>query len=154
MPKHALKPTQAAAAAVLAAGGTQAEAAEHAGVGVRTVARWWAEDAGFRRFIDDTVSATMDRVAALLIEAAPAAVERLAAIAQEPASAHVVRASDRRQAARDLLDMAARYHTGRVIERRVARLEALQMGDTSAVDPEQAVAILEAEIARLERLDE
>ena len=113
-----MKTTWPKAAEVLAAGGTSTEAAEAAGVGVRTIRRWRNDEPRFADSIDDTRSRMLAEAAGLLASHTTTAARRLGEIIQSEEERHAL------PAARVVLDMAARYRSDRAIEDRIEALEA------------------------------
>jgi len=102
---------------VLAQGGTSTEAAEAAGVGVRTIRRWRNDEPRFADSVDDARSLMLAEAAGVLAFHTTAAAQKLGEIIQSEEERHALTAS------RIVLDMAARFHVDRAIEDRVAQLE-------------------------------
>src|SRR5688572_8750882 len=69
-----------AAALALATGRTVRDAAEKSGVGLRTLHRWLAEDADFRRLVTRVRSELFDRAVGRLADGAARAAEALTAL--------------------------------------------------------------------------
>jgi len=120
----ALSAQQETAAAALAGGARQHEAAEAAGVSRRTVARWWGEVAGFRRLVADLRAEALEAAAGALADRAGDVAARILAIALEPSS---VAPRDRLMACTRALTFAGQLHTIADIDRRITALE--QRGD-------------------------
>jgi len=119
-----LKPGMAQAVAVLAAGGSYAEAADAAGKSPRTVRRWATSHDGFRAEIDRLRKAALEEARTRLAAATGLAADRLVALVTEPASVAVIPASVRLGAARAVLQYAAAYVTHADFEDRLIALEA------------------------------
>jgi len=105
------------AAAVLAGGGTTADAARAAAVTPRTVRKWRADEPPFADAIDDGRSRMLSESAGLLASATADAARKLAELIETGAEHHQLRA------AQIVLDQAARYRTDRAIEDRIQALE-------------------------------
>jgi len=112
-----MKPSWGKAALTLAAGGSNTEAAKAAGVNVRTVARWRADEVVFADAVDDARASMLTETAGLLAATTTAAARRLEDIIETGEERHALAAS------RVVLDMAARYRSDRAIEDRIAALE-------------------------------
>lgn len=112
-----MKPSWGKAALTLAAGGSNTEAARAAGVNVRTVARWRADEVSFADRIEALRSEMLTEAAGLLAATTTAAALRLAEIVESEEDRHALTAS------RVVLDMAARYRIDRAIEDRIEALE-------------------------------
>lgn len=113
-----LSSRQAAAAAALLEGMTQAEAAAVAGVGRATLARWQGRPE-FRAVLQDGQRAAVENAARQLLARLTEAINTAAALmtdADAPASARLA-------AARLLLDQAGRYHELMSLEQRLEALE-------------------------------
>jgi len=105
------------AAAILAAGGTTADAARAAAVTPRTVRKWKADEPRFADSIDDGRSVMLAEAAGILAFHTTAAAAKLGQIIETGAEHHQLRA------AQIVLDQAARYRTDRAIEDRIQALE-------------------------------
>jgi len=112
-----MKPSWGKAALTLAAGGSNTEAAKAAGVNVRTVARWRADEVSFADRIEALRSEMLTEAAGLLAATSTAAALRLAEIVQSEEERHSLTAS------RVVLDMAARYKNDQALEDRISALE-------------------------------
>lgn len=108
----------AALIAALASGGTQAEAAHHAGVSVRTVARRVAEP-DFRLAVQAARAEMIEQATGRLAVATTQAADTLLSLLADESP--TVRLS----AARALLDNATRYVEATDTTERISRIEAL-----------------------------
>ncbi|MCH8984669.1 MAG: hypothetical protein IH943_11325 [Acidobacteria bacterium] len=112
-----MKPSWGKAALTLAAGGSNTEAAKAAGVNVRTVARWRADEVSFADRIEALRSEMLTEAAGLLAATTTAAARRLAEIVKSEEERHSL------TAARIILDQASRYKNDQALEDRIAALE-------------------------------
>jgi hypothetical protein len=112
------------AAAKLACGGTVAEAAEAAGVDVRTVFKWKAEDAGFRARIAELRAAAVSGALGRLTDGMTRAADALVALLANRSP------SVRLKAARAVIELGLRVRAEVEVEERLAAVErALEGGD-------------------------
>ncbi len=112
-----MKPSWGKAALTLAAGGSNTEAAKAAGVNVRTVARWRADEVSFADRIEALRSEMLTEAAGLLAATTTAAARRLEEIIQSEEERHALAAS------RIVLEQASKYRSDRALEDRIAALE-------------------------------
>jgi len=105
------------AAAVLAGGGTTADAARAAAVTPRTVRKWRADEPPFADAIDDGRSRMLSESAGLLASATADAARRLTEIIEKGAEHHQLRS------AQIVLDQASRYKSDQALEDRISALE-------------------------------
>ena len=112
-----MKPSWGKAALSLAAGQSNADAAKAAGVTIRTVTRWRADEVVFADRIEDLRSEMLTEAAGLLAHTTTAAVLKLALIIEEGEERHQLTAS------RVVLDMASRYRVDQALELRINALE-------------------------------
>jgi len=112
-----MKPSWGKAAAALAAGGSNTDAAKAAGVTSRTVTRWKADEVAFSDRISDLRSEMLTEAAGRLAHATTAAAARLAEIIEVGEERHQLTAS------RIVLDMASRYRIDQALELRISDLE-------------------------------
>lgn len=114
--------------AALAAGKTQSEAAHHAGVSLRTVARR-VDEPDFRQAVLETRAALIEQATGKLAESTTRAADALIELLADES------ATVRLSAARSLLDYAGRYvETGDLTER-ISRIEALVDAQQSELQP-------------------
>ena len=109
---------QAVAAVAIAAGATSAAAAEVAGVGVRTVARW-RSDGDFQAMVRNHRSRLVEETLGVLLENSRAAAEQLVELAVGRHS----NASVRLGAIRSVLTFS---HEMLTVEALISRIEALE----------------------------
>jgi len=114
---HRMKPSWGKAALTLAAGGSNTEAAKAAGVNVRTVARWRADEVSFADRIEALRSEMLTEAAGLLAATTTDAALRLAEIVRSEEERHAL------TAARVVLDQASRYKNDQALEDRISALE-------------------------------
>ena len=112
-----MKETWPAATRVLAAGGSQSEAAKAGKVTSRTIRRWLADEPLFVDAIDDARQMMLAEAAGLLAAATTSAARRLADIAEDSEPRYAL------PAARTILDMASRYRSETELEQRIGTLE-------------------------------
>lgn len=111
---------RAAAAAILAGGGTATEAAQAASVNVRTVARW-RQDPAFLADVRTLTSQALDGAARRLARSATGAAAYLGAVAEGEADGDPVRIN----AARLVLTLAPQLRDAVELEARISALEAV-----------------------------
>jgi hypothetical protein len=112
-----MKPSWGKAALALAAGQSNADAAKAAGVTVRTVARWRADEVVFADRIEDLRAEMLTEAAGLLAHTTTAAARKLAEIIDTEEARHSLTAS------RVVLEMASRYRVDQALEARIGALE-------------------------------
>lgn len=129
MKRHETAPKQAVAAAILAGGGTNAEAAAAAGVHLRTVARW-RTDAAFMADVRRLTAGALDTASRVLAGGAANAARYLVSVADGTAEGDAHRVN----AARLVLTMAPTLRDAVELE---ARLSALEVAAGIAPPPTQ-----------------
>jgi hypothetical protein len=116
---ESMKQSWPKAVQILAAGGSNTDAARAAQVTTRTIARWRADEVAFADAIDHARTEMLTEAAGILAVISTKAARKLGDIVESEDDRHAL------SAARTVLDMASRYRIDQVLERRIASLEML-----------------------------
>lgn len=132
MARNGRKNADSVLIAALASGKTQREAADIAGVSMRTLARRQAEP-GFRQQVLEARAAMIERATGKLAKATTRAADALLDLLDDES------ATVRLSAARALLDYAGKYTETTDITERVSRIEALLEAQQPAPPPPKGI---------------